>query len=303
MVVKEVAPTTYGSSILISSVEGNTQKLDGGAMFGNAPRVLWSRWFVPDDQGRIELACRSFLVEVAGLKVLLEAGVGAFFDPEMSSRFGISSGGNLLLKNLKALGVTPDQIDFVILSHLHFDHAGGIVGAFGSDQQGQIVFPKAQFIVSDAAWQRAFNPHPRDRASYLSQILEPLSKSGRVIKIAQDAKFPESLARLGFGYFLTDGHTPGHLHTTIETSETKAVFCGDLIPGVAWINPAITMGYDRFPERLIDEKSWLMGRPQQEKLLLLYTHDPKVVSSRVANGDKGKLTAVGHLESMERRAF
>lgn len=303
IVVNEVAPTTYGNSIQISSVEGNSQKLDGGAMFGNAPRALWSRWFVSDELGRIELACRSFLVEVAGLRVLLEAGVGAFFDPEMSSRYGISAGGNLLLKNLADIGVSPAQIDFVILSHLHFDHAGGIVGAFGSDLQGQIVFPNAQFIVSDAAWQRAFSPHPRDRASYLSQVLEPLSKSGRVIKVAKGEKFPDALARLGFGYFLSDGHTPGQLHTTIETPESKVVFCGDLIPGVAWINPSITMGYDRYPELLIDEKSWLFGKPQLEKMLLLYTHDPKVVCSGVEKAEKGKMTAVGHLESLKRKVL
>src|SRR4051812_44570609 len=112
-------------NVKISSVEGNRQLLDGGAMFGNAPRLVWERWIKPDDRGRIPLACRAMLIELDNKKILCETGIGAFFEPKLAERFGVETPSkHMLLENLKKLNVNPEDIDEVILSHLHFDHAG-----------------------------------------------------------------------------------------------------------------------------------------------------------------------------------
>jgi glyoxylase-like metal-dependent hydrolase (beta-lactamase superfamily II) len=280
-------------------VDGNSQKLDGGAMFGNAPLALWSRWYKPDELGRIDLACRAFLVEVDGMRILLETGVGAFFAPEMAERYGVESGKHELVDSLLKVGLQPGDIDYVILSHLHFDHAGGLLGAYGATDQGKIIFEKAKIVVGRKAWDRALHPHSRDRASYLLDILEPLKRFENLVIVEDGEKFPESLDRAGFGYFLTDGHTPGQLHTVVESRDHALIFCGDLIPGVAWINPAITMGYDRFPERLIDEKNWLYGQLNLEKSIFLFTHDPQWVASEIFKDERSKMSARSQKEWLE----
>src|SRR6187455_474621 len=119
----------------LSSVVGNSQRLDGGAMFGNAPRALWSRWIEPDELGRIPLSCRAFLVEDAERRVLIETGIGSFFEPSLRDRYGVQEERHVLLDSLAALGVESHTIDWVILSHLHFDHAGGLLAPYAAGAQ------------------------------------------------------------------------------------------------------------------------------------------------------------------------
>jgi glyoxylase-like metal-dependent hydrolase (beta-lactamase superfamily II) len=147
------------------SLLGNSQRLDGGAMFGNAPRALWERWVQPDDRNRIPLACRTLLLEESGgRRVLLEAGIGAFFSPELRQRYGVVESHHVLLEQLAALGVSDADIDVVVLSHLHFDHAGGVLEAWQADRAPSLRFPNATFVVGSEAFERARRPHPRDRA-------------------------------------------------------------------------------------------------------------------------------------------
>ncbi|MBL8944617.1 MAG: MBL fold metallo-hydrolase, partial [Myxococcales bacterium] len=114
--------------VKIDSVAGNTQRLDGGAMFGNAPMAVWRKWCPPDAHNRIALACRAMLVrEDSGRTVLLETGIGAFFEPAMRERFGVVEDRHVLIDSLAELGVTPRDIDVIVLSHMHFDHAGGML--------------------------------------------------------------------------------------------------------------------------------------------------------------------------------
>src|SRR4051794_19057505 len=113
-----------------SSVLGNSQRLDGGAMFGNAPRALWSRWAAPDEAGRVPLACRALLVDDGSRRILFETGIGTFFAPELRERYGVVESEHVLLKSLAQLGLGDREIDVVVLSHLHFDHAGGLLAPF-----------------------------------------------------------------------------------------------------------------------------------------------------------------------------
>jgi hypothetical protein len=120
--------------ISVSAVLGNSQRLDGGAMFGNAPKALWSRFCPPDSENRIDLACRALLIETGDRKILLETGIGVFFPPELRSRFGVVEESHVLLRSLHALGLSEDDITDVILSHLHFDHAGGLLAPYAAKQ-------------------------------------------------------------------------------------------------------------------------------------------------------------------------
>jgi glyoxylase-like metal-dependent hydrolase (beta-lactamase superfamily II) len=277
----------------LDSVLGNSQKLDGGAMFGNAPRALWAKWSPPDDQNRIDLACRALLVredDGAGgqRRILCETGIGAFFEPKLRERFGVQEERHVLLDNLRALGVEPESIDVVVLSHLHFDHAGGLLSAWREGEGPSLVFPHARFVVGREAWQRALHPHPRDRASFIPELQTLLEASGRLEIVDGDRS-----DTLGPAYRLhrSDGHTPGMLLVEVPGENGPVVFAADLVPGVPWVRRAITMGYDRFPERLIDEKTALLEDLCNRNGRLFFTHDPGCALARLEKDDKGHVVA------------
>ena len=273
----------------LTSVLGNSQRLDGGAMFGNAPKALWTRWIEADARNRIPLACRALLVREEGRTILLEAGIGAFFPPELKDRFGVVEEGHVLLENLAGLGLGHEDIDVVVLSHLHFDHAGGLLSPWSADAAPTLLFPRATFVVGDAAWRRALTPHFRDRASFLPALNAQLEASGRLEVVAGDTS-----PTLGAGYRFhrSDGHSPGLLLTEIDLPGGPVVFAGDLIPGTPWVHLPITMGYDRFPERLIEEKQALLTDLLERGGRLFYTHDAAVALSGLARDERGRFSAV-----------
>jgi glyoxylase-like metal-dependent hydrolase (beta-lactamase superfamily II) len=278
-------PTVSTSTRRIWSIEGNRQRLDGGAMFGNAPRALWERWTSVDDAHRIPLACRALLVVEEGRRVLFEAGIGAFFPPELRERYGVVEPGHVLLDNLAEVGFAPDDVDVVVLSHLHFDHAGGVLTAYREGAAPGLAFPRARYVVGEAALRRAQSPHLRDRASFVPELPGLLLATGRVEVVTGPAS-----AVLGDGYVLrtSHGHTPGLLVTEIESGAGPVVFCADMIPGAAWAHLPITMGYDRCPETLVDEKAALLTDLVGRGGRLFFTHDPEVALARVVRDDRGR---------------
>ncbi|MBC8067533.1 MAG: MBL fold metallo-hydrolase [Deltaproteobacteria bacterium] len=273
----------------LHSVAGNTQRLDGGAMFGNAPRAVWQRWCAPDDHNRIELACRCLLIrEDDGRTVLLETGIGAFFEPAMRERFGVVEDRHVLLDSLAALGVAPEQVDVVVLSHMHFDHAGGLLAPWREGAAPELVFPRAHYVVGREAWARALQPHARDRASFIPALQPLLEATGRLEIVDGDRSDV-----LGDRYSFTrsHGHTPGLLLTRVETPHGPITFMGDLIPGAPWVHLPITMGYDRYPELLIDEKHAVLDRVRSEHGWLFFTHDANVAAAKVEVDAKGRYHA------------
>lgn len=281
-----MSPAPPGRPARLWSIAGNSQRLDGGAMFGNAPRALWERWIPPDERHRIPLACRALLVvEDSGRRVLFETGIGAFFPPDLRDRYGVVEDRHVLLDSLAAAGLSDAEIDVVVLSHLHFDHAGGLLAAHEDSAPPRLLFPNARFVVSDGAWDRAVRPHQRDRASYIPELPGLLEATGRLERVSGDRS-----ATLGpaYRFHRSEGHTPGLLLTEIPSDDGPIVFVGDLIPGRPWVHLPITMGYDRYPERLIDEKRALYADLLPRGGRLFFTHDAEVAMARLTRDDRGR---------------
>jgi glyoxylase-like metal-dependent hydrolase (beta-lactamase superfamily II) len=267
------------------SIEGNHQRLDGGAMFGNAPRTLWSKWITPDDENRVELACRGLLArDVDGKTVLFETGIGAFFDPKLKNRYGVFEDRHVLLDSLAACGVSHEDIDAVVLSHLHFDHCGGLLAAYAEGAGLKLLFPKAQYIISRRAWERARHPHARDHASFIPGLTDLLSASGRIELV--EAPYTAALGH-AVRFSFSEGHTPGLMLAEIG-GDGGVAFCGDLIPGRPWVHLPVTMGYDRYPEQLINEKQRFLDDKITRGVALFFTHDPGCALARPVRGADGK---------------
>lgn len=290
------------------SVLGNSQKLDGGAMFGNAPRAMWARWASPDEHNRIDLACRALLASpLAGRTVLFEAGIGAFFEPKLRERYGVNEDRHVLLDSLAAAGFTPEDIDVVVLSHLHFDHAGGILAPWREAQPPRLVFPNATYLVGRRHWERARAPHPRDRASFIAELPALLEASGRLELV--DGEYSRTLGS-AVRFHFSDGHTPGLMLAEIVGPETVdgqphggVVFCADLIPGRPWVHVPITMGYDRNAELLIDEKQAFLQDKLERNVHLFFTHDPGCALAQVVRDEKGRFATAHEVAELKARTL
>jgi glyoxylase-like metal-dependent hydrolase (beta-lactamase superfamily II) len=202
----------------------------------------------------------------------------------MRERFGVVEDRHVLLDSLAEVGLGHEDIDAVVLSHLHFDHAGGLLASWVEGQPATLLFPNARFLVGAEHWERARDPHPRDRASFIPELVGLLEASGRLerVEAGQSSSLGDAVR-----FEFSEGHTPG-----LMLAEVGGVaFCADLIPGRPWVHLPVTMGYDRWPEKLIDEKRAFLDDKIARGVKLFFTHDHGCAMASVEKDGKGRYTA------------
>lgn len=267
----------------VVSIQTGRFALDGGAMFGVVPRVLWQRHIPPDSQHRIPLALRSLLLRGAGRTILVDTGVGSTkWSDKERGMYAIDHREHELTRALAAEGVAPEDVTDVWLTHLHFDHAGG---ATTQDEDGSIrpTFPRAIYHLQrrNLVWAEA--PTEKDQASYLGRDFGSILEMGQmnILDGADEVPFE------GIEMFLSEGHTEAQQLPIIRDDETTIIYCGDVIPTRVHVPVPWVMGYDIRPLVTMEEKRWILERAVRDDWILAYEHDPDVSATRVVETDKG----------------
>jgi glyoxylase-like metal-dependent hydrolase (beta-lactamase superfamily II) len=265
----------------LSPLSDGSFRLDGGAMFGVVPKVLWQRCCPADELNRIPLSLTCLLIRAHGKNILVDTGLGSKEDPRFKEMFAVDRAVSLEL-SLKRLGLSRDDIDLVINTHLHFDHAGGNTMDNGS---GTLVpaFPKARYVVQRGEYDDAVQANERTRASYRRDNFLPITEADRWDLLDGDTELLPGITAM-----VTQGHTRYHQGIKIESEGRTAFYLGDLIPTVCHLPLPYIMGYDLSPLQTLETKRWVLDRAFEEKWLLLFEHDPIVQAGRVRRDTEGK---------------
>lgn len=272
----------------IHALDAGLQRLDGGAMFGVVPKPLWERRIPADERNRIPLALRCLLVEAPEALVLIDTGVGNKEDAKFRDIYGIDNealpeqtGPTRLEAALAQAGFAPDDIDLVVLTHLHFDHAGGAT-LRRPDGSVAPAFPQARHAVEGRELDFAHRRNERIRASYVPDNLDPLTEAGLWHRVDVPAEDPSGLEiTRGVRFLHTPGHTPWHQSVLIESAGETACFLADLCPTTAHLPLPWIMGYDLEPLRTLESKRTVWERARAEDWLLVMEHDPHTVWGRL----------------------
>ena len=255
----------------LDALETGRFSLDGGAMFGLVPRPLWERKIAPDERNRIPQAARCLLIRSGERVILVDTGMGEDWSEKERTIYGIEHGLTSLDSELRRLGLTRSDVTDVILTHLHFDHAGGAV-----DPGGQLAFPSATYHLQRRHWEWAHRPSERDRGSFRANTLAGLEAAGRLQLLDGETElFP------GIRVLLSEGHTVAMQLVRVEGDGTWLTYCADLIPTSAHLAPAWGMSYDLFPLTVIEEKKKLVAEALQHDGILFFEHDPNLQACRI----------------------
>ncbi len=248
-------------------------RLDGGAMFGVVPKVLWQKTEDTDDDNRILMALRSLVAIDPEEKrvVVIDTGAGSKWDDQEAARFAITYDSGAIPRVLAPYGLTMEDVTDVIITHTHFDHAGGMTDWAGKqDGPTSLVFPNASHWVHESHWSHALRPTDRDRASFLMRDLELLNDSDRLVRLTGDE--PESTIP-GIRWRLSHGHTPYQLLPWFEDDDSPLLFVGDMIPTSTHLPPAWVMAYDLYPLKTLDERKALYSSAASINLRIAFPHD------------------------------
>jgi glyoxylase-like metal-dependent hydrolase (beta-lactamase superfamily II) len=267
-------------------------RLDGGAMFGVVPRNLWARVCPPDDQNRIRMNMNCVLIDTGKERVLIETGIGEKWSAKQASMFGIDRQKGFAESLKQIAGVAPEDIDIVINTHLHFDHAGGNTKL---NDAGEVVpaFPNARYFISEAEIEHADNPSERDRASYLPENWRPLALQGQLEMKPEAYEVVPGLQMETYA-----GHNRSMQCWRLSTSEGTMFGFADLVPMRAHVPFPWIMGYDLYPVETLAVKKKLLPQAAREDWACLFYHDPDEPLCRLEERE-GKLDAVPlHKESI-----
>ncbi|MDZ7342951.1 MAG: MBL fold metallo-hydrolase, partial [candidate division KSB1 bacterium] len=246
-------------------------RLDGGAMFGVVPRVLWERIDPPDEKNRILMGLNALLIVRGKEKILIDAGIGDKFDEKFGAIYSVQRE-KTLLDRLADLNLQPEDITQVIMSHLHFDHIGWSTRRHGA---GELVptFPNALYFCQRGEFEYAMNPDPRSKASYIQDNFVPL-KDHRVLQFLEGSG--EILP--GIEGFVTGGHTRDHMIIKVRSANKIVCFLADLVPTPSHLKTPYVMGYDLYPAQTMEIKPKVLQQAFEEQWLLVFEHAPRMKS-------------------------
>ncbi len=264
----------------IVSVTDGRFRLDGGAMFGVVPKVLWERCCHADERNRIPLALNPLLIRAHGKYLLVDTGIGEQGDEKFRDLYAVDRRPPLL-DSLKRLGLGPEDIHLVINTHLHFDHAGGNTRR---EAGGRLIpaFPRATYVVQRGEYEDAVLPNERTKASYRPATFLPIAQAHRWEFVEGDAELMP-----GVSVVVTHGHTAHHQAVRIESEGRVAFYLGDLIPTSAHLPLPYIMGYDLYPVQTLEAKRRVLERAYDEHWLLVFEHDPNVAMGRLRKNQDG----------------
>jgi glyoxylase-like metal-dependent hydrolase (beta-lactamase superfamily II) len=253
-------------------------RLDGGAMFGSAPKNIWEKKIGADAENCIPLAARSLIVRDGNKLVLVDAGMGEKWNDKQRQIFGIHN------TPPADWPFAPQDVTDLVLTHLHFDHAAGAVSK-GTDDTLSLTFPKATHYLQRSNLSNARSPSPKEKASYLPDTVEPIGN-------ATSLHLTEGSSEIIPGIFVhqIDGHTIGQQWVEVHTAHQRYFFLTDLVPTSHHLHPAFHMGYDACAATVLKEKAVVLNRAVDENAVLVFEHDPEIAAARIRRDDRGGFT-------------
>lgn len=252
----------------ISALETADFALDGGAMFGIIPKPLWEKKIPADERNRISLRCRLLLLQGNGRNILVDAGIGEKYADKLKDIYKIDFSRFSIERSFAEVGLKYEDITDVIITHLHFDHAGGCTRII----DGKLVptFPNARFYVQKTQLELAKNPSERDEGSFFAEDFEPLERAGQLVVLNGLKEICE-----GVSIHVTNGHTDGQQNLVVTDGKETLFHCADMIPTSAHIGLPWIMGYDLRPLVTLEEKKFILGKAASSDWTLFLEHCPE----------------------------
>jgi glyoxylase-like metal-dependent hydrolase (beta-lactamase superfamily II) len=266
----------------LHTIETGKFRLDGGAMFGVVPKVIWERTNPADAQNRIDMAMRCLLIEDSNRLILVDNGLGHKYDGKFANLYAVDHQSATLDRSLEAAGFNRADITDVILTHLHFDHCGGSTAWHPVKERHETTFENAHFWVqkSHLAW--ALDPNAREKASFYAENIQPLVQSGQLMLLEGATElFP------GVELKVVNGHTEGQQLPCIDYKGHKVLFAADLFPSFGHLPLPYVMGYDTRPLLTLEERTDILPWIVEDKVVLFYEHDPYHECGTVMRNEKG----------------
>jgi glyoxylase-like metal-dependent hydrolase (beta-lactamase superfamily II) len=266
----------------LSVFSDGTYPLDGGAFFGVIPKVMWSKRVAADDRNYVTSGLNSLLIRTGEKNVLVETGIGNKLSERMVRFYGQPA---KLLDSLAAGGVSPEEIDIVINTHLHFDHCGWNTTR---DKNGKIVptFPRAKYYAPEGEWQYGQSPSERDQISYISDNYDPLVASRQMTLL----KGGEEIVP-GVSVRVFPGHTASMMGVIVKSGGKTACYISDLIPTTAHIDISWGMAFDLYPLQTIESRKQYYAQSIPEKWLTIFTHDPQTPWAYIEKDGQGRMVS------------
>lgn len=263
------------------TIETGHFKLDGGAMFGVVPKSIWHKLNPADENNMISLAMRCLLVQDGKRLILIDNGMGSKQDAKFFGYYYLH-GSHSLDASLAKYGFSRADITDMVLTHLHFDHCGGSIAYNADRTKLETAFPNATYWVSEAHWNEALAPNPREKASFLKENIMPIQESGQLQLLQPGQQFHPEIDLL-----FTNGHTQSMMHPIVPFKGSKIIYLADVIPTQAHLPTPYVMGYDVRPLDTMKEKTDILNMALENNWVLYFEHDPLLEACTIQQTEKG----------------